>query len=127
MSVMISVSGDAAEKAVDDLFSGDVRFSFSDDDDSDDEGGEELTCRSHGKGKGKSNGTRNKRAASRQSHQAVRTQLRKRRRRAKASKEYRAPISGLERMRGRGGTDMTTGIKGSGLGGGLKDVCTALS
>ena len=34
----------------------------------------------------------------------------------KAAKEYGFLISDLERMRGRGGTALTTGIKGSGLG-----------
>jgi hypothetical protein len=36
----------------------------------------------------------------------------------KAAREYRALISDLERMRGRGrgGTELGTGIKGSGLG-----------
>ena len=34
----------------------------------------------------------------------------------KAAKEYGFRISDLERMRGRGGTALTTGIKGSGLG-----------
>jgi hypothetical protein len=38
------LSGDAAEKAVDDLFSDGVRFS-GDGDDNDDEEDEELTCR----------------------------------------------------------------------------------
>jgi hypothetical protein len=51
----------------------------------------------------------------RQSHLAVRRQLRKKKK-TKAAREYGAPISDLEHMRGRGGTDMTTGIKGSGLG-----------
>ena len=51
----------------------------------------------------------------RQSHLAVRRQLRKKKK-TKAAREYGAPISDLEHMRGRGGTDMTAGIKGSGLG-----------
>jgi hypothetical protein len=101
------LSGDAAEKAVDDLFSDDVRFSGDDDDG--DEGDEKLTCRSRGKGKGEVNGTRNKRAASKP---PGRKKAASKTKKAKA----RSNFGFLERMRGRGGADMTPGIRVSGLG-----------
>jgi hypothetical protein len=89
---------------------------FSDDDGGDDEGDEELTCRSRGKGKGKANETRNKRAASKPPGrgQSKAKKAASKKKETKAAKEYRALISEIERMRGRGGTNMTTGIKGSG-------------
>jgi hypothetical protein len=66
-----------------------------------------------GKGKGRANGTRNKRAASKP---PGRKKAASKKKKTKAAKEYEALISDLEHMRGRGGTDMTAGIKGSGLG-----------
>jgi hypothetical protein len=85
-------------------------------------GGEELTCRSRGKGKGKANGTQNKRAASKPPGRPGRGQSKAKkaapkRKKTKAAKECRALISEIEHVRGRGGTDMTPGIKGSGLRG----------
>jgi hypothetical protein len=97
---------------VDDLFSDEVRFS-GDADDEEEEEEEELTSRSRGKGKGKANGTRNKRAAP---SKLPGRKAASKKKKTKAAKEYGFLISDLERMRGRGGTALTTGIKGSGLG-----------
>ena len=111
---------------VDDLFSDEVRFSGDDDDDDEEEEEEEeeLTSRSRGKGKGKANGTRNKRAAP---SKLPGRKAASKKKKTKAAKEYGFLISDLERMRGRGGTALTTGIKGSGRSWGLKGVCTALA
>ena len=100
---------------VDDLFSDEVRFSGDDDDDDEEEEEEEeeLTSRSRGKGKGKANGTRNKRAAP---SKLPGRKAASKKKKTKAAKEYGFLISDLERMRGRGGTALATGIKGSGLG-----------
>jgi hypothetical protein len=74
-----------------------------------------------GKGKGKANETRNKRAASKppgrlaMAKQSKAKKAAPKKKKTKAAKEHRALISEIERMRGRGGTNMTTGIKGSGL------------
>ena len=89
-----------------------VRFSDGDDDEEEEEE-EELTSRSRGKGKGKANGTRNKRAAP---SKLPGRKAASKKKKTKAAKEYGFLISDLERMRGRGGTALTTGIKGSGLG-----------
>ena len=111
-SSIADLSGDlsdgAVEKVVDDLFSDEVRF--SDDDDEEEEEEEELTSRSRGKGKGKANGTRNKRAAP---SKLPGRKAASKKKKTKAAKEYGFRISDLERMRGRGGTALTTGIKGS--------------
>ena len=116
------LSGDAVEKVVDDLFSGDVNFSGDDDDDDEEE--EELTSRSRGKGKGEANGTPNKRAAP---SKLPGRKAASKKKKTKAAKEYGFLVSDLERMRGRGGTALATGIKGSGLGDLIKGVCTALA
>jgi hypothetical protein len=113
------LSGDAAEKEVDDLFSGDVRF--SDDDGGADEGvGEELTCRAQWQRQRESQ--RNSKQTScvkatwPPGHgQSKAKKAAPKKKKTKAAKEHRALISEIERMRGRGGTNMTTGIKGSGL------------
>ena len=113
-SSIADLSGDlsdgAVEKVVDDLFSDEVRFSDTDDEEEEEE---ELTSRSRGKGKGKANGTRNKRAAP---SKLPGRKAASKKKKTKAAKEYGFLISDLERMRGRGGTALTTGIKGSGLG-----------
>ena len=107
---------------VDDLFSDEVRF--SDDDDDEEEEEEELTSRSRGKGKGKANGTRNKRAAP---SKLPGRKAAPKKKKTKAAKEYKFLISDLERMRGRGGTDLTTHWHQRERPWGLKGVCTALA